>query len=218
MSKRIVIAGAGGFGRNIFGWVTSSPRHREQHGISDIVFIDDQSFVTGLPAPLLGTIADYRPVPSDAVVCAIGDPHVRERLVTRLAGVGAQFHTFVDDRAIVCPSASVGEGAVLCPGVVVGADVQVGRQVQVNMNCSIGHDVSLGAFTTLSPAVNIMGEVVTGSRVFFGGSAVIMPRIELGDDVTVGAGAVVLRTLAPQITVVGNPARPLPRKTESDRA
>ena len=47
--------------------------------------------------------------------------------------------------------------------------------------------------------------------VSFGEGATILGGVRIGAGATVGAGAVVVRDVEPGATVVGNPARPLPR-------
>lgn len=206
MGKRVVIAGAGGFGRGVYGWLLSSPRHLADFDIEEIAFVDDiDSHREG--QPIISTIEAYEPDAHDRFICAIGNPRTRKRIVEKMKDKGTVFHTFVDDRAVIGRNVTIGEGAVICPGVVISADATVGNFVHLNFNCSVGHDVSLGEFTTLSPSVNVMGEVVIGNSVFIGGSAAILPRIEIGQNVTVGAGSTVLGSVAGGITVVGNPAR-----------
>ncbi|WP_051208941.1 hypothetical protein [Propionicicella superfundia] len=207
MTRRILIVGAGGFGRGVFGWLEGSPRHRFLHGIGDVAFLDDGAPAAPLLAPIVSTVRGYVPGPRDRVVCAVADPGVRRSLVDLLRGRGARFHTFVDDRAVLGQGVVVGTGAVVCPGVVVSAGARIGDHVQVNFNCSVGHDVVLGAFTTLSPSVNIMGEVQVGESAFFGGSAVVLPRLAVGAGAVVGAGATIRGGVAAGTTVVGSDGR-----------
>lgn len=203
-----MIAGAGGFGRGVFSWLTSSCAHRRDNDVESVVFIDD-SAKREAPAEIVSSIEGYSPREDDYVICAVGQPALRRTLVDALWAKGARFHTFVDDRAVVAESVKLSDGAVVCPGVVISADAQLGEHVHINFNSSVGHDVRLGAFSTLSPSVNIMGEVVVGESVFFGGSAVVLPRLCVAAGAVIGAGAVVHKTVSTAATVVGNPAREL---------
>lgn len=207
MNKRLIIAGAGGFGRGIFGWVTSSPKFLQKCGISDIAFINDSQPSVRIDAPLHDSITAYVPGPRDLVICAIGNPTVRQNIVRMLSGRGAIFQTFVDDRAIIGPKVTIDEGAVICPGTVISAGARIQQQVHVNFNCSIGHDTEIGRFSTLSPSVNLMGELRIGNSVFFGGSSTVLPRLQVGARSQIGAGAVVTKNVPKEVVVKGIPGR-----------
>lgn len=209
MFKRIVIAGAGGFGRAVYSWLMQSPRHRETANICDIVFIDDSTPLAKTQAPVISTIRDYVPVDGDEVLVSVGVPNIRRNIVETLTGRSVQFHTFVDDRAVIAQGVRLGLGTIICPGTVIDPQVTISPHVQINKNCSVGHDTVLGAFTTVSPMTNIMGEVSIGTEVFVGGSAALLPRICVGDRAIIGAGATVVRSVQSEWTVVGNPARQL---------
>jgi serine acetyltransferase len=78
----------------------------------------------------------------------------------------------------------------------------------------VGHDARIGDFTTLTYGVHVSGWVHIGKRVFVGAGAVIINGTEdapltIGDDVVIGAGAVVTKPVVAGLTVVGVPARPL---------
>lgn len=53
--------------------------------------------------------------------------------------------------------------------------------------------------------------ITIGENVWIGGSATVCPGVTIGDDAIVAAGAVVTRDVEPGTTVVGVPARRLPR-------
>jgi maltose O-acetyltransferase len=49
--------------------------------------------------------------------------------------------------------------------------------------------------------------VIVGDNVFVGAGAVILPRLKIGEGSTIGAGCVVTRDVPAGATVVGNPAK-----------
>lgn len=58
------------------------------------------------------------------------------------------------------------------------------------------------------PSVNISGEVHIKKKVYVGGAKIIN-QLTLGDNTIVGAGAVVSKSLPPNCTAVGIPAKPI---------
>jgi len=81
--------------------------------------------------------------------------------------------------------------------------------VAVNICSSVGHDVRLGSYSTLSAHIDITGGVVVGEMVMFGSGARILPGLHVGDEATIGAGAVVIRNVPPGKTVYAPPAKQL---------
>ena len=53
-----------------------------------------------------------------------------------------------------------------------------------------------------------------GARI--GGGAILCPRVEIGEEAFVGAGAVVTKDVPPRVIVVGNPARVLREVPEDE--
>ena len=130
---------------------------------------------------------------------------------------------------------SAGDGVVIRPPFHCdyGFNIQFGRNVFLNFNCVILDvvEVSIGDGTQIGPGVQILtadhprdpterragvefGQPIRiGANVWIGGGAIILPGVTIGDDAVIGAGAVVTRNVAAGATVVGNPARVLPAKT-----
>jgi maltose O-acetyltransferase len=46
-----------------------------------------------------------------------------------------------------------------------------------------------------------------GHDVWIGGGAILLPGVTIGDGSVIGAGAVVVRDILPDVVAVGNPAR-----------
>jgi serine O-acetyltransferase len=82
-------------------------------------------------------------------------------------------------------------------GVVIHTDVVLGP------NCLIFQQVTLGS--------NGRGVPVLGGHVDVGAGAKIIGPVRIGDHAVIGANAVVTSDVEPGITVVGIPARPLPK-------
>jgi maltose O-acetyltransferase len=125
--------------------------------------------------------------------------------------------------------AHVGDGAAIRPPFHCdyGYNIRLGAEVFLNFNCVILDVVSvdIGEGTQIGPAVQLLTAdhprdptvrktgvefgrpIVIGRNVWIGGGAIILPGVCVGDNAVIGAGAVVTRDVAPDATVVGNPAR-----------
>jgi len=108
-----------------------------------------------------------------------------------------------------------------------GLEVQPGGHIAGG--CYIAHPVGctlraarLGANATIIGSVTIGGNKGSthspeiGDRVFLGVGCRVLGSIKIGDDVKVGANAVVLDDVADGVTVVGVPARPVESRRPVD--
>lgn len=84
---------------------------------------------------------------------------------------------------------------------VIGKDVRIDSLTHVAHGCDIGDEVFIAAGVTLS------GSVTVGARAWIGPGAVVRDRISIGERSRVGIGSTVLRDVAPDTRVAGNPAR-----------
>lgn len=76
-------------------------------------------------------------------------------------------------------------------------------ETQIGDNCNLSQGVTIG----LMSRGKYVGVPKIGDRVFVGPNAIIMGGITIGDDVAIGAGAVVFQPVPPLAVVGGNPAR-----------
>lgn len=158
--------------------------------------------------PILGDV-DWLAGRADTVrvVCAVGEPQLRRRLVERARACGARFANAVDPRAVVSPSVVLGTGVTIGAGAVLTNAVHVGDHVQINVGCTLSHDTVLEDFATLSPGVHLAGGVVAGAGCCVGTGANVIPRVRLGAWSIVGAGCTVIADVPADSTVVGVPGR-----------
>ncbi len=205
--KELIIVGAGGFGRELLGWVKDINRHQARWTIKG--FIDDNpGALDGLACDytVIGTIQAWQPKETEVFACAIAKPAIKEKVVNTLKLRGAHFESIVHPTAVIGDFNKTGEGLVVYPNAVISVNVMIGDFV--TLLCSgIGHDAVIGDFSTISSYCDITGGVQLGKRVFMGSHATIVPQKKIGDDAYVGAGSLVLKNVKPNTKVIGNPAK-----------
>jgi sugar O-acyltransferase (sialic acid O-acetyltransferase NeuD family) len=143
-------------------------------------------------------------VPGLKIALAIDSPALRERLFDRYgrsAVVGLR-----SPQAHVNKRATIGHGCIVQRGVTVMPYAQLDVGCKLNVNCTVHHESRIGAFTTLAPGSQVLGNVTVGERVYVGAGAVIRQRCRIGEGAVIGAGAVVVADVAAGTTVVGVPA------------
>ena len=208
----LIIVGAGGHGRElawlaaICGAAGTSP--------APVAFVDDNAqpnarVLHGLEV-LDWHAADAR-FPGASLVLGIGDSSVRTAVAQRLTAEGRDFAKLVHPAAEIAPSATLGQGCVVCAGSVISVDVTLGDHVHVNRACQVGHDTVLGDFVTLLPGVVVGGNVRIGIGAMLGAGAVVRNgsaarALIVGERAMVGMGAVVVRDVPAATTVMGVPA------------
>lgn len=205
--KRLFIAGAGGFGREVAAWARDFCNAADDWQL--VGFLDDNpDMLDDAPRelPVVGSLASYRFEPCDRVFVAICEPRVKMQIVEKLKG-RAQFATIIHPSAVIGSHCSIGAGSILCPNVVLTTNVTIGEHVHLNLKVTVGHDSKIGSFSTLNSHADVTGSVVVEEAVFMGSHAVVLPRGHVGAFARVGAGSVVLRHVSSEETVMGVPAQ-----------
>lgn len=209
--QKIVIAGAGGFGREV-QWLIDRINHGEKKW-ELIGFIDDAipsgTMINNLP--VLGNL-DYLVTYPDrlAVACAIGASEVRRSVIKRLLNNhNLEYPNLIDPSVLMSESVRLGIGAVICAGSIITVNIEVYDFVTINLDCTIGHDVRLNKYVTLYPGVHVSGSVEIGEASEIGTGAQIIQGVKILNDSVIGAGAVVVNDIPAKCTAVGCPAKPI---------
>ncbi len=210
MSLRVILVGAGGFGREVISWAADAHIHKNFPKIFG--FLDDNSnalnnFSYGITC--LGDFESYQPHADDVFLLGVANPTIKDKAVKLLKSKGGMFITLIHPTAVIAKTAAIGEGAVICPFALISADTKIGDFVTINVMSSIGHDSVIGDYSTLSGHVDITGQVVVGESVFFGSGVKVVPRIKIHSGAKIGAGCTVMRSVSAGTTVYTTPARKL---------
>jgi UDP-2-acetamido-3-amino-2,3-dideoxy-glucuronate N-acetyltransferase len=142
-------------------------------------------------------------------------------------------HTvLIGDGSVIYPFATILAGVVIGKDCIIGSCCLIGAQAVIGDGCRLHHGcaipaqacigarVFIGSNVTLTdvrhPQLQDKGQEVhrppiIEDDVVLGANCVIRDGVVIGQGAIVGMGAVVMRDVAPGRTVVGNPARLLPR-------
>ncbi len=208
MNKKILIAGTGGFSKEVLCLATDLGLYDNVLGFIEPDFILEKK---EFPDLILGKpILPYSSVNSkDHIVSvAIGDSRTRERAIGRLPN-DIEYISLIHPSAVISEWVELGEGAIICAGTIITCDIKIGKHAQLNLNTTIGHDCVIGDFFTTAPGSNISGNCIFGNHIYFGTSSCIKQGISIIDDVTIGMGAVVTKNIVESGVYIGNPARKL---------
>lgn len=200
--KRLAMLGASGHGKvvadiaEINGW--------------DVVFFDD-AFpsvnglahwpVVGRTEELLNDLQCF-----DGCFVAIGQNRIRLEKQQMLAKKGATFPVLVHPTAVISRHAHVDLGCVVMAGAVINPCAQINQACIVNTAATVDHDCMLADGVHISPGVHLAGAVSVGECSWIGIGASVKQCLSIGANVVVGAGAVVVKDIADNLTVVGVPA------------
>jgi len=98
-----------------------------------------------------------------------------------------------------------------------GLKLDHGQALVVNGECILGRNVLLRQSTTIGkkqlPDGGYSAPPRIGNNVDIGAQVCIIGDIEVGDNVIIGVGAVVVKSIPPNSVVVGNPARVIRQNT-----
>jgi len=206
--KRLVIVGAGGFGREVLCWARDVEPTQSEWKIGG--FLDANPAVLGgygVSGEILGDPAEFSPTEADCCICAIGNPATKRRVVSSLLERGAKFVTLIHPSVIIGANCRIGEGCIVCPGVVLTTNVTLGRFVTLNLGTTLGHDARAGDWCSLMVRADVAGKATLGEGVFAGSHSFILPGLRIGDNAVVGAGSVVTRNAPAGSTMFGVPAK-----------
>lgn len=205
---RLIIVGAGDFGREVFSWAEQTAREQGEWDVAG--FLDDNPKALAAyqyPKGVLAGISDYQPAEGDLFAMGLAQPKDKLRVAAQLEGRGARFVSVVHPSVTLARDVVVGRGCVLCPNAVVSCNATIGNFVSINCAATIGHDTHIGDGCTISSHADLMGFARLEAGVFLGSHAAVLPKVVVGEGSVVGAGSAAMFKIRAGVTVLGVPAK-----------
>lgn len=208
--KDLLIIGARGFGREIFGLAQMCVGYNSDFTIKG--FLDDNSHALdntpGYP-PIIDSVENYQPRENDVFACALGDPRWKKHYAEIIKNKGGHFINLIHQAAGIGKNTRMGTGCIIMDNVGISCDIVLEDFVTLQSRLILGHDVRIGSFCHLGATCFLGGYVQLGSLTTVHPGSIILPHMKVGNQCTVGAGAVVIKKVKDGETVYGNPAKVL---------
>jgi len=135
-----------------------------------------------------------------------GCTKTRKRTTQEIVEAGGTLTNFIHP-SIDLNMVKLGVGLYIQEAVVLQAGVSVGDNTSIHMGALIGHETTIDESVFIAHAASISGCCSIGEGSFIGTNATILPRITIGNWVTIGAGAVVTKNIPDCAVVIGNPGK-----------
>ena len=204
----IALVGASGFGSEVLPLLERQIRTQKDFE-GDIVLVDSDRSKKKLFGRKIISEEEFLGLNAKKKFfnVAISNSEIREKVYKRLFQNGVEPMSIFSEDIQKLASVEIKEGAIICPKSLFTSNIKVGKFFHCNYRCSIAHDCRIGDFVTLAPGVLVNGNVTIENSAYIGSGAVIKQGIRIGKNSTVGMGAIVLKDVSENSTVVGNPAR-----------
>jgi len=217
--KKIAVFGAGGFGLEVAMLIEQIS---DVSGGWDLIgFFDDGVDNVNIinEYPVLGGVKELNQWAKELyLVLAIGKPVTKRGVWQKIENKNIKYPILVHPNVIKGRSeyVRIGEGSIICAGNIITTNIEIGKHVILNLACTVGHETKIGDFSSFMPTCNISGEVVIGEGNYWGTGAKIINQKTVGNNVTIGAGAVITKDIPDNVTAVGVPAKVIKTKEKNE--
>ncbi|MCX6232347.1 MAG: NeuD/PglB/VioB family sugar acetyltransferase [Bacteroidetes bacterium] len=186
----------------------------QQNKLNGLYFYDDISDDLGEilfgQFPIIRSLKDVQKhfINNPEFILGLGNPSLRKMLSVKLIEQGGKLIS------IIAKSSSIGHfdvqlenGINIMQNAMISNSVRVEMGTLINAFVSIHHDVIIEEFCEVSPHAILLGGCKIGAFTYIGTNATILPNIIIGNNVVVGAGALVTKNLPDNAVAIGVPAR-----------
>jgi sugar O-acyltransferase (sialic acid O-acetyltransferase NeuD family) len=199
--KKLLIIGAGGHGKVVADTAVEAGHWH------DIYFLDDN--IKNFPYKIIGKINQLPNFVTQfpEIIVAIGDNKRREELLLLSKNLGYDIATVIHPTACVSTHAIVEKGSVVLAKSVINAFSKIGFGCIINTGAVVDHDCTLDHYVHISPNATLAGGVIINKYSWIGAGSTIIEKINIGYNVIIGAGTVVIHDVSDDVVAVGVPAK-----------
>lgn len=190
--KNIYIYGASGHGLVVADIAKAS-------GYENIIFVDDgeNEYLT------FDEIKENKQIP---ITIGIGN-NIRAKLFKKVKNNGFEIVTLIHSSSIISSSVIIGKGTIIMPNVVVNAKAIIENGVILNSSCVLEHECIIDDFVHITPNEALAGDVKVGKFTYIGIESSVIQFLEIGKNMIVGGGSMVIRNIDDNQKVVGIPVQ-----------
>jgi sugar O-acyltransferase (sialic acid O-acetyltransferase NeuD family) len=216
--ERVLVIGAGGHARSVLDVIRSEARYN----VAGLIDSSQPKGTAALGSSVLGQESDLPAVCREQGatfgIVAIGDNWQRRATMERLRALvpGFEFVSSVHPSATVAGDVTIGSGTVIMAGAVVVSGSRIGKGCIVNTLASLDHDGVMEDYSSLAPGAVTGGRVHLGTCAAVGLGARIVHNLGIGAHAVVGAGALVMEDIPPEVVAFGAPAHVIRRRAVDD--
>lgn len=192
--SRLVLIGAGGHSRAAIETAETMRRYNEIEIIDHKNISCSSERILGYNVNKAGDWLSSLDIEAEYFV-SIGDATERKRVQKILESNRVRLATLCHETALVHNSSQVGSGVFIGAFAHIGPECRVGEGCIVNTHANIEHETIVGPFSHCAPSSLICGRCTIGHRVILGAGSKVIDGISVADEVTVGAGAVIIRDI-----------------------
>lgn len=151
-------------------------------------------------------LSDYPPSAFKVINSIASSMKVRRAITKELIERGYDFHTLVDP-SLEQRYTKIGKGTVVYENAMLQPNVNIGEHCIISAQSGVAHDSVVGNYVFIGPNSYTCGRCTINDGAYIGTSATIIPETIIGSGAIIGAGAIVTKSLPPDNTYVGMPAK-----------
>jgi len=206
--KKLIIIGARGFGREVYNLATKSKEYNTEWTIKG--FLDDKQNAlddfSNYPS-IISSVEDYQVQEEDIFICALGDVKNKKKYVNLILLKRGEFTNIIHPSSIINLNVKLGVGIIIGPFTYISNDTTIGNFTTIQTHCAIGHDVKIGDYCQINALSFLGGFVEVNEGVIINPGVNIARLNKIGEYSTIGINSTVLKTVKPNCTVFGTPAK-----------